>query len=190
MADEQTTTTEETPERTVPYARFKEINDKLSEERKQRAELEGRIGQLEDADKPHIERLTKDLERAQKRADEAEKASQDIQSQLARSEKTAWLSNAAAKLNFHDPDIAARMVDLDTVEDATSAEKIVKSLAKDKAFLVKEETRQSPLERVGIAGVEQPKPNDQGLVSEQDLQRAWGTELLKGLDPGAVPDNA
>lgn len=181
------TTTETPPERTVPYARFKEINDKLSEERKQRSELEGRISQLEDADKPHIERLSKDLEKAQKRADDAEKTAADVQSRLQRSEKAAWLSNAAAKLSFHDPEAATLFADLDSIETAGDAEKAVKQIAKDRAYLVKEDVKQAPLAKVGITGPE-VETNDQGLVSPADLEKAWGRELLKGLDPSAVSE--
>lgn len=189
MADDDQTQTQDPPERTVPYARFKEVNDRLAEERKARSELENRIASLEDADKPHLERLTKDLERAAKRAEEAEKRAQEVEAARQRDQKAAWLTSAAAKHNFHDPDIAARMVNLDEIEDAKTAERYVKDLAKEKAFLVKEEPKQSPLQRVAT-GTEQDYAGQpqQGLVTEEELQRQWGLEVLKGLDPSAVPD--
>lgn len=183
MAEEETPK-EEPQERTIPYTRFKEVNDKLADERKARSDLETRIAQLEDADKPHLERLTKDLERAAKRAEEAENRASELESARQRDQKAAWLSSAAAKQNFHDPDVAARMVDLEQIEDATSAAKAIKALAKDNEWLVKQEQKAPSLQKVGIAGAEQ-EPAAEGL-SQADIERQWGLQVLKGLDPSAV----
>lgn len=191
MADESTTTTtEEPPERTVPYSRFKEINDRLAKERDQRAELEARMQQLEDRDKTDVERLTKELERAQKASETSAKELESERQQRVQAEKASWLSAAAAKANFHNPDVAAKMVDLGMIEDATAAEKAVKGLAKDNDWLVKAEPKGSPLQRVGIAGAEQQQAQQQGLITEEDQVRQWGADLLKQIDPTAVPDNA
>jgi hypothetical protein len=192
MAEETTTpkTEEEAPERTVPYARFKEINDRLAKEREQRTELEARMQQLEDRDKTDVERLTKELERAQKTSEQASKELESERQQRVQTEKAAWLSAAAAKANFHNPDVAAKMVDLTNIEDSAAAEKAVKGLAKDNDWLVKAEQKQSPLQRVGIAGAEQQQAQQQGLITPEQQEREWGTEILKGLDPSAVSDDA
>lgn len=182
------TQTDEPAERSVPYTRFKEVNDKLADERKQRSELEGRISQLEDADKTAVERLTKDLERAQKRADEAEAKATDVEGKLSRTEKAAWVQAAAAKLNFHDPESASMFADLDVIENTADAKKAVEKMAKDKTYLVKQEQKTPALQRVGITGTEQEQQS--GMVTPDEQMRQWGVEVLKGLDPSAVQDGA
>lgn len=173
----------------VPRSRFNEIANEVKEMRAQLAEERRVREELQDADKPHLERITKDLERATKRAEEAESRASEIETARQRDQKSSWITSAAAKHNFHDPDLAARMADLDDIEDAKTAERFVKDLAKEKAFLVKDEPKQSPLQRVGIAGPEDDPATQQqqGLVTEEELQRHWGREMLKGLDPSAVP---
>ena len=184
MAEPETTTTEETHEKVVAYSRFKEINDKLLAEREKRSELEGRMQQLEDRDKTDVERLTKELERAQKASETHAKELEAERSARVQSERASWLAAAAAKANFHNPEVASKMVDLASIEDATAAEKAVKGLAKDNDWLVRTEPKQAPLQRVGIAGAEQGTTG--GMITEDEQLRQWGTEVLKGLDPSAV----
>lgn len=189
MPEEQTTTTtnEEPPERTVPYARFKEINDRLADERKQRSELEAKVDQLADRDKTDVERLTKELERAQKAS---ETASKDLEAERAArvsTEKASWLQAAAAKANFHNPDVASKMVDLAAIEDASSADKAVKSLAKDNAWLIKQDAKTPPLQKVGIAGTEDAN-QQQGMITPDQQVQEWGKEIFKGLtDRSPIP---
>src|SRR4051812_31390860 len=134
MADE-TTTTDDTTEETsrqsdrVPYARYQAANEKLAAEKKRAAELEDRLEALEQRDKTDVERLTRELEKTQKRAAEHEARATELEQARVRDSKSALVANAAAKLKFHDPELAARIVDLEDIEDAHAAEAAVKLIA-------------------------------------------------------------
>lgn len=185
MADAETTppTTDDPPERTVPYARFKEINDRLAEERRKAGEMETRMQQLEDRDKTDVERLTKDLERAQKEREQAAKELEGERAARVKSEKASWLQAAAAKANFHDADAATLYANLDEIENAKDAEKAVQRIAKDKTYLVKDDVKQAPLQRVGIAGAE---TDASGVtISEDEVKRQWGAQMLEAIDQRA-----
>jgi chromosome segregation ATPase len=187
MAEDDTTTDKQEPGPDwVPRSRFNELSNQMREMKAQLAEERRQREELQDADKPHVERLTKDLERAQKKIEEAEKRAADVESARQRDQKASWLTSAAAKHNFHDPDLAARMANLDDIEDAKTAERFVKDLAKEKTFLVKEEPKQPVLQKVGIAGTDQEAAENPGLMTGEQIQRQWGTELLRGIDPSAV----
>jgi len=189
MAEENTSTTTSTTtstdapaERTVPYTRFKEVNDRLAAEKQARSELEDRISQLEDRDKTDVERLTRELEKAQKRATEADERAASLEQARERDSKLGLLSAAAAKLKFHDPTLAGQIVNLEEIEDAKAAEAAVKALAKERPYLVQQEdqTRQR-LRRVGVDGDTVDEVREKGLVTEEEQKRAWGDQMLAGL---------
>jgi predicted RNase H-like nuclease (RuvC/YqgF family) len=197
MSDDDTTTTTTTDERpherVVSYDRFKELNDKLTKERAQRSELEARMQQLEDRDKTDVERLTKELERAQKASEAASKDLEAEREARVSAERASWLQAAAAKANFHNPDVASKMVDLGAIEDSAAADKAVKGLAKDNAWLVKQDAKQPPLQKVGIAGTDDASQQSAGMITQEQQVQEWGKEIFKGLTdraplPGAVDD--
>jgi Arc/MetJ family transcription regulator len=186
MAEETTQTTETTQEavaeRTVPYQRFKEVNDRLAAEKQARSDLEDRMSQLEDRDKTDVERLTRELEKAQKRTAEFEQRAAELESARERDSKMSLLSAAAAKAKFHDPTLAGQIVNLEDIEDAKSAEAAVKALVKDRPYLVQQEdaTRQR-LRQVGVDGGTIDESREKGLVTVEEQERAWGEQMLQGL---------
>lgn len=181
MADEQTTPTEkpdEPVERTVPYARFKEINDRLADERKQRSDLEERLASLEDRDKSDVERLTKAQEKLEKRAAEAEQRAAELEAKSMRDAKASLVERAAAKMNFHDPGLAAQLVDLEDIEDVKAADAAVKALAKERQYLVRQESSETAkLRKIGVDGQVVDEARDHGLVTQEQQNRMWGEEL-------------
>jgi hypothetical protein len=187
MAEETTTTNEthEAPtERTVPYQRFKEVNDRLAAEKQARVELEERMSQLEDRDKTDVERLTRELEKAQKKAAEESERAASLEQARERDAKKSLINEAAAKAKFHNPTLASQLVNLDEIEDAKAAEAAVKALAKDQPFLVQQEeaTRQR-LRQVGVDGSTVDDAADKkGLVTVEEQERAWGEAMLAGLE--------
>ena len=191
MADDTTTTTEteEKPaERTVPYNRFKEVNDKLAAERQARAELEERMSTLEDRDKSDVERLTKEVEKLQKRAAEAESQAAELSQARERDAKSALIANAAAQAKFHDPSLVAQIVNLEEIDDAKSAAAAVKQIAKERPYLVQSESpERQRLARVGIDGSTIDEAKEKGLVTEEDQKRAWGEQMFAGLT-GQAPE--
>jgi hypothetical protein len=154
MAEE--TTTEDTTtepeaktEQTVPYERFQQANAKAKAEAESRKAIEKKVAELtaaleerESAGLPELDRMKKDLERAQKRADEAEAARTETESKLARTTKAGWVRSAAK--DFTDPDDAVAFVDLDGIEDEKDAERAVKDLGKHKKHLLRGEDPKLP----------------------------------------------
>lgn len=188
MAEDTETTTEETTDskrsaERVPLSRFNAVTEKLAEERKRAAELEERLEALEQRDKTDVERLTRDLEKAQKKFAEAEQRAAELESARQRDSKSRMIAMAAAKAKFHDPDLVAQIVNLDDIEDAKSADDAVKAIAKDRPYLVQQEdqTRQR-LRRVGVdGGTIDDEAKEKGLVTVEEQERAWGEQMLAGL---------
>lgn len=193
MADE-TTTTEEQNDQMDPNESWRTKRLNVSEEKrkaaeKRAAELEERLDALEQRDKTDVERLTRELEKAQKRAAEHEARATELEQARARDSKSALVAHAAAKLKFHDPELAARIVDLEGIEDAHAAEAAVKLIAKERPYLVQrddDQTRQR-LKRVGVDGQVVEEDANQGMVTEEQQKEQWGKELL-GLfqQPGST----
>lgn len=166
-------------ERTVPYARFKEVNERLADEKKQRLALEDRMEQLESRDKTDVERLTKEREKLEKRAQEAEARAQDLEAKSVRDQKAALVSAAAMKANFHDPTLAGQLVNLDDIEDVAAAERAVKNLAKERQYLVKAEpTEHAKLRKIGVDGDAVTDKRDGDLITVQEQNRRFGEELF------------
>lgn len=135
---------ESTTEQTVPYAKFQQVNakaradaDRAKALEKERDDLKAAMEERENAGLPELDRMRKDLERAAKRAEEAEARADATDKQLQRSAKERWVI-AAAK-DFADPSDAAAFVNFDDIEDAKDAERAVKKLAQTKKHLLKAE---------------------------------------------------
>lgn len=184
--DPNTTKTTDSPaepqERTIPYARFKEVNDRLADERRSRSELEERMSQLEDRDKTDVERLTRELEKAQKKAVEADERATALEAAREKDAKVSLIAAAAAKLKFHDPTLASQIVNLDEIDDAKAAEAAVKAIAKERPYLVQQDDpTKARLQRVGVSGDVVDESKEKGLVTEDELKKAWGEQMLAGL---------
>jgi hypothetical protein len=139
---QQETTEDKPDEQRVPYERFQQANRKAKEAADRSKELEKSVAELktaleerEQAGLPELERFKKDLEKAERRAAEAER-------HLARSTKASWVRSAAK--DFTDPEDAVAFVDLDGIEDEGDAQRAVKALAKRKAHLLKPDEPQLP----------------------------------------------
>lgn len=153
MADETTTDappeTETKTEQTVPYERFQQANAKAKEAsdrakalEKSVADLKASMEERENAGLPELDRMKKDLERAEKRAADADAKAEAADAKLARSAKAGWVRSAAKE--FTDPDDAVAFVDLDGIDDEKDAERAVKDLAKRKKHLLKGEEPKLP----------------------------------------------
>lgn len=136
-------------EQTVPYERFQQANQKAKDAATAQKALERKVADLtaameerENAGLPELDRMRKDLERAAKRAEEAEARADATDKQLQRSAKERWVI-AAAK-DFADPSDAAAFVNFDDIEDAKDAERAVKKLAQTKKHLLKAEEQVLP----------------------------------------------
>jgi hypothetical protein len=122
---------------------------------KEAADLRARVEELEDRDRTEAERLAK-------RAEQAERERDELQSRTKNLERGGWV-RAAAK-DFHDPDDAVLRANLDELEDPKDAERFVKGLAKEKPHLVKPQDE-------GPANIAQVLNKGERISSTQDPQR-------------------
>ncbi len=116
--------------KTVPYSRFKEVNEKAKE-------LDKLKKKLEDAENKKLEDQKKYKELADKYKSEKEK----LETKLLTSAKKQTVLTQAQKLGFKDPEDAIRFVDLEKIEvseagEVEGVEDALKALAKEKAYLV------------------------------------------------------
>jgi hypothetical protein len=176
--------------RVVSYDRFLEVNETLKKERQSRAELEDRLEALESKDKSDVERLTRELEKAQKRAAEHEARAVELEAARAKDAKSSLVAAAAAKHKFHDPQLVAQIVDLADIEDMAAAEAVVKSVAKDRPYLVQQDPpERQRLRQVGVDGGT-IDPEDQkraGLVTQDEQVAMWGQEIQRALEAADAP---
>lgn len=189
MAEDGTTTTTQAAE--DKEWREKRLNaeiDKRRESDKRAAEAErvaaeerARREELEDKEKPHIERLTKENEKLVKRLAEASDQLAQMESSRVVDQKRSWVQAAAAKANFHDPNEAALLADLEGIEDPKGAEAAVKAMAKDRPWAVRvEQAEGARLRRVGADGqVEEDKGVEQ--ITPEEQEQRWGEEMFTGL---------
>lgn len=70
------------------------------------------------------------------------------------------LKEAAARANWHDPDLAPHAIDPATIQTRQAAAAAVHTYSAQKSYLI-----QQPL-------------------TQQDLERQWGAEILAGLERG------
>lgn len=138
-------------EQRVPYERFQQANKKAREAADRAKALERDLAEMrqamedrEEKGLPELDQLRKRLDVAEKRAQEAEQRAEQTEHKATRMQRERMVSQAASKLNFIDPDDAARYVDLDDIEDADQAERAVKRVAKAKQHLVKSDDPKLP----------------------------------------------
>lgn len=127
----------ESAKRKEADARAKSLETKL-------AELQARLEEREHEGLPELERERKRAESLEKRIAETEQRAAETEQRLQNTQRERWIAAAASKLNFIDPDDAARFVDLADIEDAQGAERAVKQVAKAKAHLVKDQDTKLP----------------------------------------------
>lgn len=110
---------------------------------KRAEDLQKRLDALEDRDRS-------DLEKAQRRADQAEQRATELEARLNQVERGGWVRDAAARSDFINPDLAARLVDLSEITDERSAARAVKALADDDStkHLVKAKPDPTPADQL------------------------------------------
>jgi hypothetical protein len=163
MSDETASTDEATAavadetkahEETVAYERFQKVNAQAKAEKARAAEFEKKLAALqaqiddrESAGLPELERLKKDMERAEKRAAEAEARAEKQEQAAVRAGRERLVLSAAAAAGFDEADDALRYpehVNLDEIETQADAERAVKRLAKARPKLLKADGPQLP----------------------------------------------
>jgi predicted phage tail protein len=126
-------------ERTVPYDRFQQVNQKARDAEKQIESLTARLEELETRDQSEVER-------ERNKREQFESKSRELEQRLAVMERSTWLRSAAADAGFDDPEDAVAFINPASVESEDEAERAVKKLAKRKPKLLRDT---SPTPQIG-----------------------------------------
>lgn len=192
MADDDTTQTDDSGDEKFAglQKRVNKLYAQLQEEKKARAEAESRAEEIADRDKPDLERLTKQVEKLQQERDQARSDSERIQQEAQITERRSIVSDAAAKLGFRNPGDAALFVNLAEIEDAGAAERALKTVAKERDYLLTpKQAEPAGLDRVLTGDQNRAADSKQGEVTEEELKKVWGEQMYQGL-MGEKPTSA
>lgn len=162
-------TEETTTEQTVPYARFKEVNDRVKAAEQAASDAAAALKKREDAELSEKEKAEKDAAEALKRAEAAEARATEL-------ERSAWVRSAAN--NFNDPDDAVAMLDLSSLDSSDKVDKAVKELGEKKPHLLKGEKPQA-IGAPSSNGKKQEIPTDKD--GKPDVKAGLGSELLSNI---------
>jgi DNA repair exonuclease SbcCD ATPase subunit len=187
-AEQAAEATPEAPaERTVPYDRFAEVNRKAKEKDDQLKALTDRLEELEAQGKSESEQERLKREKAEAKLAEMQADLQSRDERLNRMEKSGWVRNAAAQAGFANPDDAVAFADLDGLEEAKDADKAIKDLAKQRPYLLRQETPGQQLGQVVTDG-RPGAPPQQLDPAEQARQEGeqFVQEMKDALNRGKV----
>lgn len=173
----------------IPYSRFEEVNKRAKQAEQELADLRSRLTEFEDRDKSEVER-------AQARAQRAEQELNKLMGKVTSLEKGAWVRSAAAELNFHDPEDAVSHLrdQLGGLEDQSDAKRLVRSLAKSRKHLIREEKKDDrrPIGQMfageqvpqqgGQQGAPQRSPHQAAAARELEFAQGLAGELAKFRD--------
>jgi uncharacterized protein YbjT (DUF2867 family) len=177
MADEPTTPAETPPaepqERTVPYDRFKSVNDQAKQAKQQADELRQRLEELEAKDQSELERERKAREKAEARAAE-------LESGVKQRDRADLLRAAARDAKFEDPDDAVVYLGSQEVADAAEAKRLVKDLAGRKKNLLRNEGEKPPAEIGQVVTNGKPSGDTPPQVSAEQAARLREAQAVKG----------
>lgn len=161
----------------IPYSRFEEVNKRAKQAEQELNDLRNKILEFEDRDKSEVERERSARERAESQLG-------DLMTKVTSLEKGAWVRQAAADLDFHDPEDAVSHLreNLTSLEDQRDAKRLVRKLADSKKHLVREEKKD---ERRSIgqvfAGQQVPQQQGQQQRSPQQVAAERELEFAQGL---------
>jgi AraC-like DNA-binding protein len=180
------TTDDETTDRVVPEKRFNKIYAQLQEEKRARSDLESRLQEVEDRDKPEVARLTKQYEQLAKEREQLMKELDSERSERQKASRRSIVTEAAAKLGFRDPADAALFVDLDTIEDSDTAERALKTVAKQRDYLIApKQPEPKGLDRVLAAsgtgtddGSDEPRKGVLRQMTQEELAKRAEAETM------------
>lgn len=150
-------------DRTVPYSRFREVNEQNKRLKKDQENLAQRLEELEGRDQS-------ELERERKKRQQYERELAELSDRATRVERQSWIRDAARDLKFDDPDDAIAFVNYGDVEDYDDAMSQVKALAKRKPRLLRQS---DPTPKVG-----QVMENGQRVPQQQGQRQPQTAESL------------
>lgn len=145
----------------IPYTRFEEVNKRAKQAEKELDDLRNKILEFEDRDKSEVDRERSARQRAESQLGE-------LMTKVTSLEKGAWVRQAAADMNFHDPEDAVSHLreNLTSLEDQRDAKRLVRKLADSKKHLVREE-KKDERRSIGQVFAGQQVPQQQGQQQQQ-----------------------
>lgn len=139
--------------------------------------LRADLKKFEDKERERSDADKSELEKAHLKLAAAEKAHEESQAKLRRTLIAQAIERAAAKHNARDPEVVAKLIDYEALEvdddgTPTNAEDLVKTLLKDKPYLVADVADQ-PTSRNGVPATPRssgaPKREDKIKENEEKL---------------------
>lgn len=112
---------EPAPDQTVPYDRFKEVNDELQKLKDDQAARDR-------AQLPELERARAEAEDARTKAAEAERERDEVRKEAETVKRQGWIREAARVASFHDPEDAVLRIDTDGVATEDAAKRAVQTI--------------------------------------------------------------
>lgn len=122
-------------DKTVPYARFKEINDA-------KKALEAKNAALEEAERKRQEAADKAAGNFQKVADDARKEADTAKAELANAKRYNKFLTVASAVGINDPEVAYSV--LPTATDDEDMESLVEKLVETKPYFLNKEANIVP----------------------------------------------
>lgn len=167
-------------EQTVPVSALQKERQKA---KAQQEKLEAELAKFKAEAEERAKAEMSELERV--KADLAAKAkeAETLAAKEARRMKSDLVTEAARAANFLNPSVAAKLADLDAIEDSDDAAKAVKQIAKAEPYLV-EGQRATPSVQAVLKHGKQVS-GDIG-ADEQDI---YTQDELKGLSRAEIADN-
>lgn len=163
----------------IPYTRFEEVNKRAKQAEKELEDLRNKILEFEDRDKSEVDRERSARQRAESQLGE-------LMTKVTSLEKGAWVRQAAADMDFHDPEDAVSHLreNLPSLEDQRDAKRLVRKLADQKKHLVREAKKDDrrPIGQV-FAGqqVQQQQQAGQAQRTPQQIAAERELEFAQGL---------
>jgi hypothetical protein len=127
------------PARTVPLDQLTRERKRAQDAETQAQELKARIEELEARDQSEVEKAVKRAEKAERERDEATTSLEAANTQREQDRRAGLVADAARAASFHDPRVAARMLDDERLADVTderTAKAAVKALSESHGWLV------------------------------------------------------
>lgn len=173
--------------KTFDESYVKDLRKEAASYRTQLNETQARLDALEEKDKTDLEKAVARAERAEKERDGLKADLESERTERSRDQRRAWLSDAAAAENFHNPGSAARELsgeEFEAIDSLDAARQAVQTLAKRETWMVKpaEAARQGP-EKVLSDGERVQAGGESAAQDPSKEHREFMAQLMGGGSP-------
>ena len=135
---------ESTVSKTIPYDRFKEVNDTLKSERTAKEAIEKKLAEYENKKLEEEKNYLAISEKAKKEAEEARAKMTEIENKRVKERKEFSIGLEAKSQGINDIDDAIRLIDVSQIEvdengNVVGVKEAIEKMKKDKPYLFSQE---------------------------------------------------